>query len=248
MTKTCFAVRHVHFEDLGSFAKPFHQAGYDIKYLEAGIDDLSVASQADMVAILGGPIGVYDSQDYPFLSDEIRLAESRLRSGQPLLGICLGAQIMAAAAGARVYPGNQGKELGWKPLQLTLAGQNSVIRALGQEGAPMLHWHGDTFDLPEGAKLLASTDAYPHQVYSIGGTALAFQCHPELDPLKIENWLVGHALEISQTKGVDVPGLRGDTKRYGKILSANASEMIGAWIKELSPQIPLSLPKQGLSL
>src|ERR1700744_18182 len=154
MTKTVLALRHVAFEDLGAFETTLQDGGYTIRYADLGLDDLSSFEAPDLLAVLGGPIGVYENDLYPFLNDEIALIGRRLQAGLPTLGICLGAQLMARALGARVYPG-RGKEIGWKPLTLTAAGRESLAPL---DGLPVLHWHGDTFDLPDGAANLASTD------------------------------------------------------------------------------------------
>src|SRR5262249_30752243 len=133
------------------------------------------------------------------------------RSGRPILGICLGSQLMAKALGARVYKGKR-KEIGWSPLTLTDAGKRSPLRALGARPS-VLHWHGDTFDLPEDATLLASTPAYRNQAFAWKDHALALQFHPEVTAHGLERWFIGHATEIATTRGVDVPSLRRATRR-----------------------------------
>ena len=101
----------------------------------------------DLLIVLGGPIGVYETETYPFIADEIAAIAARLAADKPMLGICLGAQMMAAALGARVAPGPV-KEIGWAPLHLTAAGEKSVLAPLG--ATPVLHWHGDNCELPAG--------------------------------------------------------------------------------------------------
>ena len=161
------------------------------------------------------------------------IAQFRLEQKKPTLGLCLGSQIIARAAGAKVYPGEKGKEIGWKPITLGDQGQNSVIAPLAQDSAQVLHWHGDTFDLPSNARLLASTNLYANQIYSIDKHVLAFQCHPELDPQMIEHWLVGHAVEIAKTEGIDPITIRKQTQRYGEQLVKRGHETIINWIRQL---------------
>lgn len=231
--KSCIAIRHVSFEDLGIFGKPIEDAGYEISYLEAPFDDLSVAEQADLVVFLGGPIGVYEEEAYPYLQQELAVAAHRLAANKPMLGLCLGAQIIARAAGAKVYPGDNGKEIGWYPITLTQAGQESPMAALGQGDRQMLHWHGDTFDLPQGSVLLASSARYENQIFSMGDNVLAFQCHPEADPTQIENWLVGHALEIALTEGTGPLKIREETGTFGQALVARGQLALTRWLQNL---------------
>ncbi|SMC25472.1 GMP synthase (glutamine-hydrolysing) [Andreprevotia lacus DSM 23236] len=236
MTQTCWAIRHVAFEDLGTLAAPLQAAGYAIRYLEAGIDDpaqLDGADDRDLLVVLGGPIGAYETDSYPWLHAEIAAIGRWLRAGRPTLGICLGSQLMAAALGARVYPGHE-KEIGWYPLTATAAGAAAGIAALTTPHTTMLHWHGDTFDLPEGATLLASSAAYPHQVYSWGERALAFQCHPEFDAQRQEQWMIGHAGELAG-QGIDLAGLRALGVEHGAQLKRQTQVWLAQWLAQLTP-------------
>ena len=229
---TAWVIRHLAFEDLGSFAQVLAAKGFQIAYLDAGVDSLARLSQAqdhDLLVILGGPIGVYETTAYPWLGDELALIASWLQQGRAMLGICLGAQLMAAALGARVYPGH-GKEIGWSPLVLTEAGEQSPVRHLAAEKSDMLHWHGDTFDLPEGATLLASSRLYPQQVFSWGEKALAFQCHPEFDAARVEQWLVGHAGELG-VHGIDLHALRQQSQANGERLKQQARICLREWLE-----------------
>lgn len=228
--KTALAIRHVAFEDLGTFAAVLSARNIDLRYVEAGVDDLARLDPcaADLLVVLGGPIGAYEEASYPFILDEIRLLERRLAADRPTLGICLGAQIMARALGARVYPG-PAKEIGWSPLALTAAGRASPLAHLDGDKTAMLHWHGDTFDLPAGATLLASTDLCRHQAYAWGRNALAFQCHPEASTAALERWFIGHACEIAAT-GLAVPQLREETARYGPALETQGARCFSDWL------------------
>lgn len=111
MQKSAVAIRHVPFEDLGTFAQPLAQAGYALRYCDVGVDDLATVApvETDLIIALGGPVGVYETRSYPFLVDEMQLLKERLAADRPTLGICLGAQIMAAALGAGVAPGMRRK-------------------------------------------------------------------------------------------------------------------------------------------
>src|SRR5262249_3451062 len=160
--KTAVIVRHVAFEDLGTFEPVLASLAYRIVWHEAGRETLSadLALPAELLVVLGGPIGFYDIDDIPFLTPEIHMLRNALEGDAPTLGICLGSQTMAAAAGAKVHPGRNGKEIGWSTLELTAEGATGSLAEIGPDRTTVLHWHGDTFDLPAGASLLASTGKY----------------------------------------------------------------------------------------
>lgn len=234
--KSATAIRHVQFEDLGAFESVLVGNGYQIRYCDVGIDDLRSPDVAncDLLAVLGAPIGVYEEEKYPFLTDEITLIQRRLNSKRPTIGICLGAQLLARSLGSRVYPGSA-KEIGWAPLTLTQAGMRSPIRCF--EGVPVLHWHGDTFDLPQGAELLASTAVCLNQAFAFGKTVLAFQFHPEASTTNLERWLIGHAVEIS-TGGFSAVQLRADSARFGPQSAPAGQQCLWEWLQSLDPVEP----------
>jgi GMP synthase (glutamine-hydrolysing) len=229
VTVTVTAIRHVAFEDLGAFGPVLNEAGCTIRYLDAGVDDLegSEGPDTDLLVVLGGPIGAYEEDRYPFLTEEISLIERRLASGPPIIGICLGSQLMARALGARVYPG-PAKEIGFKALTLTPEGEAGPLAAF--RGNPVLHWHGDTFDLPEGATRLASTDICLNQAFSVGTNALAAQFHPEAGGPGFERWLIGHTAELGQA-GIDVPALRQENAGLATMLERQARGFLTEWMK-----------------
>jgi GMP synthase (glutamine-hydrolysing) len=232
--RSAVAIGHVAFEDLGLLSAILDQAGWTVSYCDASVNDLAHRSlaNADLLIVLGGPIGVYDSDAYPFLNDETRLLERRLAQDRPTLGICLGSQLMARALGARVYPGPV-KEIGWGPVKLNSDGEASCLAALGP-GFPVLHWHGDTFDLPDNASGLASTPNYENQAFAYGKCALALQFHLEADPSWLEEWYVGHAVELAAAN-VSVPALRLATAQVAQGLRQQAETVFGRWLAEIDP-------------
>src|SRR5215475_13599627 len=143
--------------------------GWNVSFCKAAVDDLTNRSikNADLVISLGGPIGVYETEDYPFLMSELALLEYRLSRDLPTLGICLGSQLMAKALGGRVFKGLV-KEIGWGTINLTDEGRSSCLKPLQDDDAVVLHWHGDTFDLPRGAIKLASNLNYENQAFAYG--------------------------------------------------------------------------------
>jgi GMP synthase (glutamine-hydrolysing) len=236
MTRTCLTLQHVSFEDLGTLEPLVRALGMQVVTRQAGVDDLGSEAarqewlNADLVVVLGGPIGVYEQDRYPFIADELARVRDRLARGKPLIGICLGAQMIAAASGQRVYPG-PAKEIGFKPLILSEAGQTSCLQALADCGHQVLHWHGDTFDLPPEATLLASTDLVRHQVFTIGDTVLGLQCHLEAAPGQLERWLIGHTAELSAA-GADLNVLRADRDRWGEALSQASQAVFMRWLAQ----------------
>ncbi len=227
--KTALAIRHVPFEDLGAFGPALSRRGYAVRYAEAG-EPLLDERQEDLVFVLGGPISATDEARYPFLAAELALIERRLKRGAATVGICLGAQLLARALGARVYPG-RAKEIGVLPLQLTARGRDSCLSPFAQD--PMtLHWHGDTFDLPRGAALLASTEITENQAFAFGPNTIGLQFHPEIQPARFERWLVGHAHELEHA-GVDIPALRIAMRANGPMLEGKAARMLDIWLDQL---------------
>lgn len=238
MTNTAIAIRHLHFEDLGTLEPLLQSRGYAVRYVDAPTEDLRAPRLADdladagLLVVLGGPIGAFDEAAYPFLADELALVRQRLDRQQPLLGICLGAQLIARALGAPVAPMGV-KEIGFAPLALTAAGQASPLAAL--DGVPVLHWHGDQFGIPPGAQCLAGTATCPHQGFALGPQVLGLQCHLEADPRAIERWLVGHACELAQA-GVDPRALRAEARALQARLPATAQAVFTRWLDGLAPR------------
>jgi len=233
-------IRHLAFEDLASFTSVLQAKDIEINYIEAADlvyapDDLSQidALSDELLIILGGPISVNDRAIFPFIEAEINLLKRRLAADKPTLGICLGAQLIASALGANVYPGNE-KEIGWYDLSLTAAGEQSALRYLDAKHCSMLHWHGETFDLPENAVLLASSEKYDNQAFSYGCNTLALQFHPEITQRVMEKWFIGHIGEIMQTDGIDVAKLRDDTHQFANQLEVQGELFFNSWFNEVT--------------
>lgn len=231
--RSAVALRHVAFEDLGLLAPVMEREGWNVSFCEAAVDDLGHRSigKADLVIVLGGPIGVYETDDYPFLKSELALIEYRLSRDLPTLGICLGSQLMAKALGSRVFKGPV-KEIGWGRIDLTDEGKSSCLNALRGDEAVVLHWHGDTFDLPEGAARLASNANYDNQAFAYGRNALALQFHLEADPRQLEEWYVGHTVELAATK-VLVTDLRAAAQQHSDGLAQRADRVFSDWLRQL---------------
>ena len=223
----CDVIRFVAFEDLGLWEAEIRAHGYQVRYLDAGVDDLTPFASADLAICLGAPIDADDVEHYPVLGEVRQLLEQRLAQDRPALGICLGAQLIALALGGTVTRGE--RELGWAPVQVSDAGMSTPLRHLA--GAPVLHWHQDVASLPDGATLLAFTAANENQAFS-HGNALAFQFHPEADPEAIERWLIGHTGDLTQWE-IDPRDLRDQTREAADTATAGSVTLIREYLRAL---------------
>ena len=232
--RTAAVISHVGFEDLGLLAPLLARRGVAVRHIDAPRADLASLDPAnpDLLVVLGGPIGAYETGPYPFLVRETAIIEARLAADRPTLGVCLGAQLMAKAMGARVYPSGV-KEIGWSPLNLSAAGRRSCLAPAGAPGLSVLHWHGDTFDLPDGAVHLASSAACDNQAFGWGVNGLGLQFHLETDAAALESWFVGHAVELAAA-GLSVEALRADSARLAPACNAAGRAVLAAWLDGLS--------------
>lgn len=205
-------IQHVPYEGMGTLEKVFDEAGISYQYFAAddiaSPDDSSSCSidlaKVSALVVMGGPMGVYETERYPFIMREIELIKASLHRQIPTLGICLGAQLLAAAGGAKVYPGPR-KEIGWFPLALKPEAKGDRLLKHCPKPTMVFHWHGDTFDLPKGARHLASSERYPHQAFRMGESAWGFQFHLEMTEGMIRGW-VGIAEEKSKVPHPDWDG------------------------------------------
>jgi len=225
------ALTHVAFEDLDSLQPILEQRGFDIQLVDASRTRLPADQMdaADLLIVLGGPIGVYEQDDYPFLRPEIEGIAKRLAARKPTLGICLGAQLMAAALGARVYPGSAGPEIGWSSLRAASATSPEWLNPLLSKEIQVLHWHGDTFDLPPGSTHLAGSQIYPNQAFALENFALGLQFHLEASAEGLERWYVGHSCEL-RAKQIDIQRLREAGRRQAPILAPAAYAFWNGWL------------------
>ncbi len=173
-------LQHVPFEDIGSMAPWLAARGAAVGYTRfyEAPAHLPPIGNLDLVIAMGGPMSVNDEPQHPWLKEEKRFIREAVRRGTPFVGICLGAQLLASAFGARVYP-NREREIGWFPVASAPSGDD-VFRFPASES--VFHWHGETFDLPDGATRLAVSAACANQAFQIGPRALGLQFHLETTP------------------------------------------------------------------
>jgi GMP synthase (glutamine-hydrolysing) len=241
----CVAIRHEEFEDLGTLEPVLRRRGWEVAYVDsfrsAGVE--AAAGDPDLLVILGGPMGVYEADRHSFLKQEIRLCAGRLRRDRPTLGICLGSQIIAAALGARVYPGALA-EIGWYPVTLEKeAASDPPVACLAAESDMFLHWHGDTFDLPAGAVLLARSRRTRHQGFRFGANGYALQFHLEVAPESIRRWTAKLARQLEVTPGAQRAGeIEEGAVLHGAAMARQARAFLESWLDRLRPGDPEKLP------
>lgn len=188
-------LQHVPFE--GPAAIAAHAARHEhpvaTTRLFAG-EPLPAATDFDCLVVMGGPMSVNETDQHPWLAPEIACIADAIAADQRVLGVCLGAQLIASALGARVYPG-PAKEIGWFPVRRVSA--DPPFGPLLPATFTPLHWHGDTFDLPAGATRLAATDLTPNQAFNLGPRVLALQFHLEATPESVADLVAGAGHEIT---------------------------------------------------
>ena len=231
-TKSALIIRHVPIEGIAGYRAPIEAAGYALDRIDVcdpSFHEVDL-SEPDLLIMMGGPMSVYDTQNHPWISCQLHRLQRRLEADRPTLGVCLGAQMIAAALGAEVYAG-QTKEVGLHSIEVHASALDGPLRHL--VGVPVLHWHGDTFTLPEGVELLASSTLYPHQAFRRGKTVLALQCHAEMgiDP-RFASWLDKWPEDIAAA-GTDRETLQAAHEAYGPAAVAAGQAMIAEWLEGL---------------
>lgn len=191
------------------------------------------ASAFDALIAMGGPMGVNDGERLPWLRAEQELIRSFVDTGRAVLGVCLGAQLLAASLGAAVYAGPR-PEIGVRPVYCTSVGAVDPIFDGLPQTLPALHWHSDTFDLPVGAVLLCSSDAFRHQAFRAGANAYGVQFHLEAPAALVRRWAelpeYGASLERVGGTGI-VPQLLADVERHEATMQRNARALVSGWIE-----------------
>ncbi len=187
---------HEPSEGVGLLGPALKSAGFELvhrfRHLEPG------DASAPLLVIMGGPMAVYEAQRHPFLAAEISALRERLAASRPTLGICLGAQLLAAAAGGVVRRGESGLEVGVFPIFLSAAAASDPVFGDPLPHPEFAHWHEDTFDEVPGATRLASSDRYREQAFRLGDS-YGLQFHPELDAATFEDWLRASPAQVERS-------------------------------------------------
>ena len=226
--------QHVPFEPLGTLDPILRAAGFRIRYVNFGRTPTArphLDGYAGVI-VLGGPMNVHEVEAHPHLLTEIELLQEAYERGMQILGICLGAQLLARALGGDVGPAAD-FEIGWHDVRLNEHGKSDEVLGGFAPVQPMFHWHGDTFTLPPGATALAGSQLCPNQAFRCGDNAYGLQFHLEVDAALIERWLTlpFYAEQLDRLSDrVDPDRVRDDTRQHIAMLEALSQETFGRWI------------------
>jgi GMP synthase-like glutamine amidotransferase len=219
-----FVFRHIPFEDLGLIRAPLEERGISLEYADLyrpGARPPDITQAAGLI-FMGGPMSAND--DLPYLRQELQLIAQAVERRQPVLGVCLGAQLIAKALGAKVYR-NPVKEIGWFEIHFTGAAARDPLFAGVGPAETVFHWHGETFDLPPGAERLAYSEACRNQAFRAAAGVYGLQFHLEVTPAMIEDWCDRDA-NCGDVRELDAPI---DPRQNAARLAALSSIVFGRW-------------------
>lgn len=227
--------QHVPFEPLGTLDPVLREARLRIKYVNFGRDPHARPSLDGYsgLIVLGGPMSVDQVDEYPNLATEVELLQEASERGMQILGICLGAQLLAKALGASVCAADE-KEIGWYDLELSLAGQEDELLSQFTPVQKIFQWHGDRFELPADTVQLASSERCASQAFRYQDHAYGFQFHLEVSQSLIERWLTlpAHAAELEALAGVvDPQKIRAETAQQITMLEDLSRRTFGRWVE-----------------
>jgi GMP synthase (glutamine-hydrolysing) len=221
MVRKILVVKHAEQEGPGLIGELFEADGWGVDVVELAKGDTlpSSLSEVGALVIMGGPMNVYEEESYPWLKTEDKLITKALVEEIPLLGICLGAQLLAKACGASIGKAPE-KEIGWYTVQLTAEGmQDPLFREIGKD-LTAFQWHEDTFEVPDGAVLLAQGETCPNQAFRVGTCAFGLQFHLEVTPAMIQTWMKG------EEGKVDTRRILRDTKKVRDVFGRQARRVL----------------------
>jgi GMP synthase (glutamine-hydrolysing) len=227
--------QHDQFEDLGFFADVLGKQGADYRVVRLFHGEMPAEEWAHVRAliILGGPMNVDEEENFPFLRWEKRIIRAAIDEAVPMLGVCLGAQLIAATLGTPVFHGAV-KEIGWSPISITPHGQVDSLLGYLPESATVFQWHGDGFDLPTGAIRLASSAHYSTQAFRVGKTIYGLQFHLEVTPRMIERWIDERSKDLALAPYVLPDKILADTQSYAPTLKYYAERFLSEFVRRVS--------------
>jgi GMP synthase (glutamine-hydrolysing) len=225
---TVLILQHVRAEPPGTIADVLASRGVGQRTVRVFRDEpVPDRLEADGLVVMGGPMGVSDVDQRPHLAREVDLIEQAVREDVPVLGVCLGSQLLAHALGAGVRTGGT-KEIGWEPVTLTDAAANDPLFHDVDDPFFAFHWHGDRFDLPSGATGLARTRETEHQAFRYGETAYGLLFHLEVTPRIVAGMTEAFRDELD-AEGLNGDAIRRKTAERAPVLRSTARRVIGRW-------------------
>ena len=234
--------QHVPYEILGTFDPMIRDRGFRVRYINFGRDPDSVpnVTKYDGLIVLGGPMNVGEADDYPHLKTELEALRIALDNEIPIMGICLGAQLLAKTLGARVSRCPE-KEIGWYDVTPTEEGLEDPVLGHFKKTRKIFEWHGDAFENPPGAVRLAGSRAWQNQAYRYGKNAYGFQFHLEVDEPLVHRWLSTprYLEELSSLQGrTDPDTIKRETTLYIEELKALSCNVFGSFLDLIKPPKP----------
>jgi GMP synthase (glutamine-hydrolysing) len=218
--------QHVPFEGLGSIEQSIRHRRHHLTVTRLyQSDPMPDMEESDLLVVMGGPMGVHDEDRFPWLAMEKRIIEKAMSKGMVVLGICLGAQLIADILGAKVYP-NRTREIGWFPIELTAAGRCSPLFGFLPERLKVFHWHGDTFDLPAEAVHIARSEACTHQAFVYNERTIGLQFHLECTLEGVESLIANCSGELADSRYVQAPSqLKAHAKAF-RVINGSMDELL----------------------